>query len=546
MPVNAAVDGLPVAPNQVYVIPPDATLCIKKGALEVVTPAPPRERRRPIDTFFKSLAEDQGENAVCIVLSGSGSDGSIGLRSIKEHGGLCLAQAEFDATAMSGMPDSATATGLVDFVLPVDAMPAKLIEYRSHLADVAGTKDGDGNRHDMQGHIAAITTMLRARIGHDFGQYKDKTLTRRIQRRMQVLQIGAASEYLQHMHKDRNEAEALYRDLLIGVTQFFRDEAAFEALKTVVIPELMQRLAKDPDYRIRIWVPGCATGEEVYSVAIVLREAMQDQGVFANAQLFGTDIDERAVAVARAGRYSKAMTGVSHERLERWFARDGDEYCAVKQIRDMCIFTQHSLNKDPPFSRVDLISCRNVLIYMSAPLQDKVLRTFHYALRSDGYLFLGPAEGVTRNTSLYADIDKKHRIFQRRDTDFAPQFSVTANNARSYKPTPATEDRLEKISRRIMEKYSPAYVIIDDQNHILRFSGGELGPYLHPSSGRASLDLFSVLRKTLRPAVEAAVKTVRSGERRAVHENVAIQIDGISRTVSLIVEPVPERFGTAG
>jgi two-component system CheB/CheR fusion protein len=549
MPVLEATDGAAVQANEVYVIPPDATLCIKHGALEVLTPAPPRQRRRPIDSFFISLAEDQGENAVCVVLSGSGSDGSIGLRSIKEHGGLCLAQAEFDATAMSGMPDSAAATGLVDFVLPVGEMPAKLIEYRQHLAHVAGHKDGDGNRHDMRQHIAAITAQLHARTGHDFGLYKEKTLTRRIQRRMQVLQIGGTVDYLEHLRKDRSESEALYRDLLIGVTQFFRDANAFEALQTTVMPKLLERLASEPDHRIRIWVPGCATGEEVYSIAIILQEALQERGLFANAQIFGTDIDDKAVAVARAGRYNKAMTGISPERLKRWFAQDGEEFCPVKQIRDMCIFTQHSLTKDPPFSKVDLISCRNVLIYMSAPLQDKVLHTFHYALLPDGYLFMGPAEGVTRNTNLFHDIDKKHRVFQRRENGTVPQFQLIAKQARTYpsppgeRPSLSSDDRIEKVGRRIMEKYSPAYVIVDSHDHILRFSGGELGPYLQPASGKASLDLFSVLRKSLRPSVEAALKSVRSGELRAAHENVATKVDHQTQVVSLIVEPIPERVG---
>lgn len=552
MPVSEAADGVAVAADQIYVIPPDATLCIKNGSLEVLTPAPPRQRRRPIDSFFTSLAEDQGENAVCIILSGSGSDGSVGLRTIKEHGGLCLAQTDFDATGVSGMPDSAAATGLVDFVLPVEAMPAKLIEYRSHLADVAERKDDDGSRHDMRQHMSGITSLLRARIGHDFGEYKEKTLTRRIQRRMQVLQIDTVPAYLEHLRKERNEGEALYRDLLIGVTQFFRDEEAFKALQEIVIPKLLKKLAHDPDHRIRIWIPGCATGEEVYSIAIVLREALENEGLIANAQIFGTDIDDRAVAVARAGRYPKSMVGISPERLDRWFAADGEEYCPAKKIRDMCVFTPHSLTKDPPFSKVDLISCRNVLIYMSAPLQDKVLRTFHYALRPDAYLFLGPAEGITRNTDLFADVDKKHRIYQRRDNGSPQQapFAAKESRTRLRPPTertaPASDDRIEKIGRRIMEKYSPAYVIVDGEDRILHFSGGELGPYLQPSSGKASLDLFGVLRKSLRPAVAAALKTARGAERRAVHDNVAAKIDGQDRIVALIVEPIPERIGASG
>jgi len=369
--------GETVAGNQVYVIPPDATLTIENGMLWVARPAPPRERRRPIDTFFDSLAHDQGEKAVCIILSGTGSDGALGLKAIKESGGLTLAQAEFDHSAMSGMPQSAAATGFVDEVLPVEKMPEKLLDYQQHLRSVASKKDSDGTRDDMTEHLAKISTLLRARLGHDFSKYKEKTMARRIQRRMQVLQIDAVPAYIARLREEPLQLELLFRELLIGVTQFFRDPNAFAALQTH-IPGLLEN--KGTDDPLRIWVPGCATGEEVYSIAILVKEAIEKRGQALKVQVFGTDIDESAMVFARSGRYRKT-TGLSPERIERWFIEEGEEVCPVKEIREMCVFSTHSIVKDPPFSKLDLISCRNVLIYMEADLQERVLRTFHYALK---------------------------------------------------------------------------------------------------------------------------------------------------------------------
>src|SRR4029079_3035067 len=313
MAVTEAEDRMRVVADRVFVIPPDATLTIKDGVLRMTKPAPAREYRRPIDTFFSSLAEDQGERAVCIVLSGTGSDGTLGLRAIKEHGGLTLAQAEFDSTAMSGMPHSAAATGLVDHIMPVEDMPATLVEYQQHLINVAGRNDGDGNRRDTAEHLAEISALLRSATGHDFSQYKQSTLVRRIQRRMQVLRIDTVPALIERLRKEPREADLLFREFLIGVTQFFRDPPAFAALQATVIPKLLEsKGAEDP---VRIWVAGCATGEEVYSIAILLREAIERHGAAPKVQIFGTDIDDAAVAISRSALYLKTLAGVSPERL---------------------------------------------------------------------------------------------------------------------------------------------------------------------------------------------------------------------------------------
>jgi two-component system CheB/CheR fusion protein len=550
MGVMEAEDETPVAANCVYVIPPDATLTIKDAALRVTKPAPAREHRRPIDAFFSSLAEDQGENAVCIVLSGTGSDGAVGLTAIKEFGGLTLAQAGFDHVAMSGMPHNAAATGLVDHVSQVEDMPNKLIEYQRHLSHVASRKEADGTRGDAATHLTAISTLLRTKLGHDFSQYKEKTLVRRIQRRMQVLQIDTVPRYIAHLREEQGEIELLFRELLIGVTQFFRDPDAFETLRTTVIPKLLEN--KHADDALRIWIPACAAGQEVYSIAILVKEEIERQGATLHVQIFGTDIDDNAVAFARAARYRKPMAGLSPEQIGRWFAEEGDEYCPIKAIREMCVFSTHSVIKDPPFSKLDLVSCRNLLIYLDADLQDRVIRTFHYALRPGGALFLGSSESVTRSAKLFTPLDKKQRIFQRLDAETVlPALPARAPATRTLahpaaRTSPSGDERLDKYARRTLEKYSPVYVMIDQRHEIVCFSGGEIGLYLGFSAGAASLNLFDILRKPLRPVVRAAVQAASSAKEPVVHNDVVLRVDGKSRTVTIIVAPVIEPGAEAG
>jgi two-component system, chemotaxis family, CheB/CheR fusion protein len=541
MPVIEARDRVKVEKNHIYVIPPDSTLTMEGGVLRVDIPAPERPHRRPIDTFFSSLAENQTDCAVGIILSGVGSDGSLGVQAIKEHGGFTLAQAEFDATAMSGMPQSATSTGSVDYVLAVEAMGAKLVDYKNHLVKVEDRKDLDGVRDDASDYLAEITGLVRQRVKHDFSGYKRNTLVRRIQRRMQVLQIETVPSYVEYLRREKKESDMLFHELLIGVTRFFRDEDAFEALKAEVLPALFTNTkTKEP---IRVWVVGCATGEETYSLAMMLHEIAEKQCTTRPITVFGTDIDVQAIAFARAARYRK-MDGLSADRVQRWFAKDKEDFIVVPAIRDMCVFSEHSVLKDPPFSKLDLVSCRNVLIYFDNDLQHRVIQTFHYALRSGGHLFMGPSESVAREAKLFTVIDKKHRILRRQDNVGAtvPGFQ-RAMLPRTAEPPPLparVEDRLDRSARRVMDKYSPAYFVIDKNHDILRFSGGEGGPYLEPSAGEASLNLFSLLRKALRPQVRGAVQRSIDTKRLVMDENLAISIDGQPRAITLIVEPIFE------
>jgi two-component system, chemotaxis family, CheB/CheR fusion protein len=543
IPVLEAADGVAIRENCVFVIPPDATLTIKDGILRVASPAPPREVRRPIDTFLSSLAEDCGDKAVGIILSGVGSDGALGVRGIKEHGGLTLAQAEYNHVAQGGMPQSAADTGMVDHVVPIEAMPALLVDYRQHLGTVAEHKDGNGTRTDARPHLAAITGLLRAGIDHDFSGYKENTLLRRIQRRMQVLRIDDVPNYVERLKTDRVELEALFRELLISVTQFFRDTDAFEALKsTTLAPLVSGRTANEP---IRVWVPGCSTGEEVYSIAILLSECtpVGQRSLANDIKIFGSDIDGNAITVARAGRYRQPVTGVSPERLGRWFVKDGDYYLLRREIRELCTFSIHSIVKDPPFSRLDLISCRNVLIYLEPELQNRLMQTFHYALKPGGFLFLGTSENITRHAKQFTVVDKEHHIFGRRDTGelslpFSRPSAATLPTMPYPRSTRGDEDRIDRSVRRIMEQYAPAYFVIDRQHEIRRFSGSEARHYLEPSPGVANLSLFSLLQKTLRPAVRAAVEEALATEKTVINEHLMIQIDGKTRPLTLIVEPV--------
>ncbi|HEX3860317.1 MAG TPA: chemotaxis protein CheB [Stellaceae bacterium] len=533
MVVTEATDGTNLAANHVFVIPPDATLTVACGRLRVTKPAPPRDRRRPIDSFFIALAEDQGEKAVCIILSGFGSDGTLGLSAVKERGGLTLTQAEFDHSAMSGMPSSATATGLVDHVLPVEEMPSALISYQRHLGLVEERKDSDGTRRDAAEYLPEICTLLRDRLGHDFSGYKKNTMVRRIQRRMQVLQISDMPAYTERLRGEPDQIDLLFRELLIGVTQFFRDPAAFDTLAQKIVPKMIADRGLNDT--IRVWVAGCATGEEAYSIAILLREALAGLERRPNIVIFATDLDDRAVAVARSGCYQKSLVrGLSPERLERWFIDDDGFYRAKPEIRECCIFSVHNVVKDPPFSKLDLISCRNLLIYLDAGLQDRLVPIFHYALLPGGTLFLGPSETVNRQSGLFTVVDAKHNIFTLLEGSASglPDFPLTSGG-RSGRPA---NPMAAKDLRRLLAQFSPAYVVVDEHRDVVQFSE-HIGKYLGPAPGRATLNVLTLLRKGLRPVVRSAMQEAISGLRRAVRENILLEWDG-DRRVTLIVEPI--------
>ena len=540
MPVLIAERDQEVHPNHVYVAPAGAVLDIRKGRLCVRAGTEHRERT-PIDTFFAALAEDQGEYAIGIVLSGAGSDGTLGIKAIKEHGGLTLAQAaDHSGPRHASMPESAIASGLVDLAVPVETMPEQLAAYLRSFDILDKEVDKEAGAETSR---KAICEILLDHTGHDFSGYKTRTFYRRIERRMQILQIPSLPAYVDRLREDPGEVNTLFRDLLIGVTNFFRDTKAFEALQQLVMPRLFE--GKGPSDTIRVWVPGCATGEEVYSLAILLREQAEEIRSRAKIQVFATDIDEAALAVARAGRYPDTLLqGVSKERLERFFTSEGTSYVVNKSIRDVCVFSSHSVLRDPPFSRMDLISCRNLLIYLNSELQTHVIPILHYALKPNGFLFLGTSENVTQHGDLFSSIDKKSRIFQRRGDDAAmPHVPAlfrrlaVAGGGLAESKAPTGRSVRQSMEARVLEHYSPAHVVVSREGDVINYSGGT-GKYLEAPAGRPSRALMGMARKGLRQPLRSALQEAVESQRTAVRDNVELERAGKSERVRITVEPL--------
>lgn len=548
--VQTAEQDMQVAVNQVYVLPADSVMSIRDGRLHLRKRDPDQRAPRPIDQFFSSLAMDRGEFAAGVVLSGGDADGTLGVKAIKEHGGLTLAQAA-DAFGPSSpeMPGSAIASGMIDCVLPAPLMGARLVDFAARLSQPGALGDDADAGPDTQRWAAAkheIHALLRTRIGHDFSGYKSKTFMRRVQRRMHVHQVPTLEAYIDFLKHNAQESGALFRDLLISVTNFFRDADAFEALQTLVIPQLLND--RGATETVRLWVPGCATGEEVYSLAILLREHMDTLPTVPRVQLFATDIDDRALAVARAARYPGALLdSVSPERRERYFVAQGDSFVVSKPVRDLCIFSPHSVLRDPPFSRVDLISCRNLLIYFGGGMQRQVIPTFHYALRPGGYLFLGMSDNVTPFSDLFMPLDKKHRIFQRR-TDIGLPPRPTLPMASIHKPDPPHSGHRraqagvsalrQAVDSQVLAQHAPPHVLVNREGDVVYYSGRTC-KYLEAAAGVPTRQVLTLARKGLRLDLRALLHEAAATGVTAVRENVAVQgEDGHVQLVTLTVEPL--------
>lgn len=414
MQVFEVEDGMIVAPNCAYIIPPGRDMAFLNGTLQLMEPSAPRGRRLPIDFFFKSLAQDQRERAICIVLSGTGSDGTLGLRAIKGEGGMVMVQSPASAE-YDGMPRSAISTALVDYVLSPEEMPARIIAYVAHAfgkpARPAATPE-----LKPENLLKKIFILLRAQTNHDFSKYKPSTINRRIDRRMAINQIETMEEYVKYLRQTPTEVEALFRDLLIGVTNFFRDPLAFKVIEEQVIPQIFA--GKSPGSTVRVWAPGCSTGEEAYSIAILMQEHLEALKQGFKVQVFATDIDSHGIATARAGRYPASISAdISPERLARFFCADpdGSAYRIHKGIRDLLVFSEQDVIKDPPFSKIDLICCRNLMIYMGVDLQKMLIPLFHYALNPGGFLFLGTSETVGEFDNLFTTVDRMSKLYQRKE-----------------------------------------------------------------------------------------------------------------------------------
>ncbi len=414
MQVFEVEDGMAVKPNCAYIIPPNRDMAFLDGTLQLLEPAAPRGQRLPIDFFFRSLAHDQRERAICIVLSGTGSDGTLGVRAVKGEGGMVMAQNP-ESTEYDGMPRSAIATGLVDFVLPPAEMPAQLIAYVTHAFGKV-SRPVTPPAPKAEDELKKICILLRVQTGHDFSQYKQNTIVRRVERRMAIHQIERLDGYVRYLQQNPDEVEALFRDLLIGVTSFFRDPEAFTALEAQAIPRLFA--GKPAGAAIRVWVPGCSTGDEAYSIAILLQERVAALRQNYKLQVFATDIDSKAIEQARTGVYPASIgADISPERLARFFVKEPDDsaYRVHKGIRDLLVFSEQDVTQDPPFSKLDLISCRNLLIYMGGELQKKLIPLFHYALNPGGFLFLGTSETVGEFADLFTTLDRRWKLYQRKE-----------------------------------------------------------------------------------------------------------------------------------
>jgi two-component system CheB/CheR fusion protein len=551
--VVVAEDDVAVRPNCVYVLPADAIISLVGGRLQLRKSSNGRRERKPIDILFSSLAIDQGEYAASVVLSGGDGDGTLGTKAIKERGGLTLAQvADGHGPRHSSMPDSAISTGYVDFAIPAHEMGARLAEFARDLAEGSGEPDPANGGASAQAEISAI---IRNQIGHDFGGYKSNTFFRRVQRRMQVLQVSDQAKYIERLKGDPKEVGTLFRDLLINVTNFFRDGDAFDTLRDLVVPKLFE--GRGADDSVRIWVPGCATGEEVYSIAILLRERMDQLTAVPRVQVFATDIDEAALGVARAGRYPEALLDtVSPERRNRFFVLDGGSYVLTKEIRDLCVFSPHSVIRDPPFSRLDMISCRNLLIYFGADIQNQVLPTFRYALREGGYLFLGLSESVGKFADLFEAVDKKHRVFRSRDdVSISPQLPLSIRRHPGLAgPARGRRNPLESapgialrqaLEFQVLERFAPAHVLVNRDGDIVHFSA-RTNRYLELAPGAPTRQLMSLARKGLRLELRSAFREAVETDTTVTRDAVPVTSEeGRVQRVRITIEPLLERRDSA-
>jgi two-component system CheB/CheR fusion protein len=553
MPVRLVARDTPLASNEIFVLPPNAALTIDDCTLRVSRAERIRGRRMPIDAFFRSLAEDQGDDAVGVIFSGTGTDGALGLKAIKEHGGLTLVQVPSSARYDS-MPRAAIVSGAADHVLPVEEMPARLIEHLRSLATLRGGDGVEGLRGEVERHLGRISTLLRNKTGHDFSRYKRSTLVRRIRRRVTEQQSGSVEEYLEALQREPREIDQLFRDLLIGVTDFFRDPEAFASLARKVVPKLFEN--KGPDSQVRVWVPGCSTGEEAYSLAILLREHALRLPEPPHILVFATDIDAQALEAARQALYPERIAEqVSAERLDRFFVRHGNLFQISKEIREMCLFSSHNVITDPPFSRLDLVSCRNLLIYLESDLQKKLIPLFHYALRSGGFLFLGPSESVAGWPDLFRILDKRHRIYQCKDVVLRPpvsfplsdRFRFSAPRPASEGPPPAFGEQgvARAFERVLLESYSPACVLVNERGDVLYFSP-RTGKYLEPPGGAPTLRILDLARQGLRLDLRTALHKAMTSRATVTHEDVGFESDGALYRIDLTVRPMFELGEDAG
>jgi two-component system CheB/CheR fusion protein len=543
MPVYEATDGMKVEANSIYLIPPNKFMGITNGVLYLQEPIQPHGLRLPIDFFFRSLAKEKGQDAIGIVLSGTGTDGTLGLRAIKADLGTVMVQ-DPESARYDGMPRNAIDTGLADFVLTPEKMPGQLIQFVKH-----SVKNGAKTRasvEEQQEVLQKIFAILKTQTGHDFSRYKQATIKRRIERRMSVNQIDDISDYASFIRGNPQEVKALIKDILISVTNFFRDPEAFDSLKGK-IKDLINN--KTPGSDFRVWVAGCATGEEAYSVAMTVVECMEEADKHFLIQIFATDIDTDALNVARAGIYpANIAADITSERLKRFFVRQEGSFRISKELREMVIFAPHNFIKDPPFSKMDLVCCRNLLIYLEVELQKRLLPLLHYALKPGGIMFLGPSESVGEFTDLFTVVDKKYKIYQRREVPFsydrvrfpAMPEPVYHPGEKLEQPVHIPEARIPLVAEKIfLDNYAPTFAIIDDKHRIV-YVRGRTGRYLELTSGEPSLSILDMARQGLRTELASAVYRAASEKKPISYKDLMVKHNSSYLTVNLTVAPLTD------
>jgi two-component system CheB/CheR fusion protein len=542
MKVMQVQTTLPLEENHVYIIPPDRRLQITDNHISSKPFDEPRGQRAPIDLFFRSLAEQHGDG-FAVILTGAGSDGAVGVRAVKEEGGIILVQEPNEAEYPS-MPRAAIATGIADFVLPLRELAARLVEL---IRNKDHASPAEGRRFD-EGILRRILAHIRVRTGHDFAKYKRSTVVRRIARRMTVTRTTDPRDYYEILRDSEDEAQALLGDLLISVTTFFRDSEAFETLKNLALPELFQ--GKERNDTIRVWTPGCATGEETYTIAMLLMEEASRHEIRPSIQVFGSDLDARALTTAREGRFPAAIeTDVSEERLRRFFIREGDHYRVRQELRDIVLFANHSLLKDPPFSRLDLISCRNLLIYLDRELQQQACSTFHYALKPSGFLLLGSSETADNPPGLFRTIDRKARLYQSTASPgdkprLLPRLlggirppEQTAQFGRALSPSAVLSEAASH--RQAIERLAPPSLLVDRSHRVIHLSDNA-GRYLQPSGGALSGDVVDMARPELRFELRSALHRVFERRQPTLSLPILVRFNGSPHRVHIQVKPADD------
>jgi len=544
LPVHTVKDDMKLMPNHVFLCPEDKDTGVVQGNFYLREPLP--NPRKPLDYFFSALAYDQGEKAVGIILSEAGNDGVLGLKEIKAQFGMVIVQ----EAGLAGCSDSAGSTqakGLADFVLPVEKMGSQLLIHNKWLQQ--NTARNVNERLDKNSEILKrVLFIIQMHSGHDFSLYKKGTIYRRIENRMRACHIQDMDEYVSYLQRNAAEVETLFKAILINVTRFFRDTEAFEVLENEVLPDL---LADKPEgYNLRIWTPGCSSGEEVYSLAIVILEYLNKSGYDMTLQIFATDIDEDAILTARSGLYPLSIEDDIHpERLKRFFKREDNQYRISKEIRAAIIFASHNLIKDPPFIKLDMVCCRNLLIYFENSLQKKVINLFHYSLISDGILFLGPSESIGSNTNLFSLVNSKWKLYKRRDvlsklwTTYLPGSSLTmAARAREENTSEAGAEKsglVKSIEKMLLKNYTPACFIVNEKGEII-YINGPSGKYFEMPTGEASLNITSMVKGEMRYNLRVALRQAAKTKEIVTIKGVRVMINDEQVTLNLSIKPIEE------